>query len=120
MALTDSCLVERDPATYCIVTLKPLHEIFALIRSPSNPQLFSIEFVKGQVSSYTSTDRDALLASLLDGVRASGNVDIHVKMTSTCRGYRIGPYWVPVDEETEIRHLKFLTSYPTPGLSMIL
>ncbi|RWS30301.1 dnaJ subfamily C member 13-like isoform X2 [Leptotrombidium deliense] len=112
LALTDTCLVERDPNTYAIVTLKPLNEIFALIRSISNPQLFSVEYMRGQVSSYTSTDRDALLASLLDGVRASGNIDIHVKMMATLRGFRLGPYSMPVDEEVESLHLKFLQTQP--------
>ena len=34
--------------------------------------------------------RDALIASLLDGVRASGNRDVHVKMCFTNRGHRNG------------------------------
>ena len=34
--------------------------------------------------------RDALIASVLDGVRASGNRDVHVKMKFTNRGYRLG------------------------------
>ena len=34
--------------------------------------------------------RDALIASVLDGVRASGNKDVHVKMKFTNRGYRLG------------------------------
>ena len=34
--------------------------------------------------------RDALIASVLDGVRASGNRDVCVKMTPTLRGYRLG------------------------------
>ena len=29
LALTDTCLVERDPATYSLITVKPLNEIFA-------------------------------------------------------------------------------------------
>lgn len=33
---------------------------------------------------------DALLASILDGVRASGNRDVHVKMKFTNRGHRLG------------------------------
>lgn len=108
LCLTESCLVERDPNSYSVITVKPLNEIFALIRSQTNPQLFSVEYVKGQVRWYTSTDRDALLASLMDGVRASGNIDIHVKMTPTQRGYRLGPYFVPVDESVERWHLEFL------------
>jgi DnaJ family protein C protein 13 len=50
---------------------------------------------------HNSVCRDALLASLLDGVRASGNRDIHVKMVPTPRGKRIGPLSVPVEEEVE-------------------
>jgi hypothetical protein len=46
--------------------------------------------------------RDALLASLLDGVRASGNRDVHVKMMPTLRGKRIGPLSVPVEEEVHM------------------
>lgn len=110
LCLTESCLVERDPSSYSVISVKPLNEIFALIRSPDNPQLFAVEYVKGQVREYTSSDRDALLASLMDGVRASGNIDIHVKMTPTYRGFRVGPYGVPVDEEVEGWHLKFLAS----------
>jgi len=36
--------------------------------------------------------RDALIASVLDGVRASGNRDVHVKMKFTHRGHRLGNY----------------------------
>lgn len=58
--------------------------------------------------------RDSLLASLVDGVRASGNLDVHVRMTPTARGKRLGPLEVPVDEEVESMHLKFLQQ-PPPG-----
>jgi len=34
--------------------------------------------------------RDALIASIIDGVRASGNRDVHVKMRFTNRGHRLG------------------------------
>ncbi|GAB0184323.1 dnaJ subfamily C member 13 [Grus japonensis] len=71
LALTEACLVERDPATYNIATLKPLGEVFAIVCDCENPQLFTIEFIKGQIRKYSSTERDSLLASLLDGVRAS-------------------------------------------------
>ncbi|CAJ0940494.1 unnamed protein product [Ranitomeya imitator] len=112
LALTETCLVERDPATYNIVTLKPLGEIFALVYDPENPQLFTIEFIKGQIRKYSSTERDSLLASLLDGVRASGNRDVCVKMTPTQRGQRWGLLSVPVDEEVESLHLRFLNTPP--------
>lgn len=56
--------------------------------------------------------RDALLASILDSVRASGNRDVHVTMTSTERGLRLGPLHFPVDEEAESLHVRFLQNPP--------
>ncbi|XP_069681979.1 dnaJ homolog subfamily C member 13 isoform X2 [Periplaneta americana] len=108
LCLSDTCLLERDHQTYSVCTLRPLADIFALIRCKENPQLFNIEYVNGQIRTYTATDRDALLASLLDGVRASGNRDVHVKMQPTPRGKRMGPLSVPVEEEAESNHLRFL------------
>ncbi|XP_053386463.1 dnaJ homolog subfamily C member 13-like isoform X2 [Mercenaria mercenaria] len=112
LCLTETCLVERDPGTYNVTTCKPLCDIFAIIRDPENPQEFSIEYVKGAIRTYMSTDRDALIASVLDGVRASGNRDVCVRMTRTYRGYRLGPFTVPVDEEVESQHLKFIKDPP--------
>ncbi|ETE67442.1 DnaJ-like subfamily C member 13, partial [Ophiophagus hannah] len=112
LALTETCLVERDPATYNIATLKPLGEVFALVCDSENPQLFTIEFIKGQIRKYSSTERDSLLASLLDGVRASGNRDVCVKMTPTEKGQRWGLLSIPVDEEVESLHLRFLAAPP--------
>lgn len=60
-----------------------------------------------------SQPRDSLLASLLDGVRASGNRDVCVKMTSTHKGQRWGLLSMPVDEEVESLHLKFLAAPPS-------
>lgn len=70
---------------------------------------------------YTSTDRDSLLASMLDGVRASGNRDIFIKMKSTRRGLRIGTFSWSTDrasqDEVEALHLKFLKEFP-PGIML--
>ncbi|KAJ9591556.1 hypothetical protein L9F63_001910, partial [Diploptera punctata] len=112
LCLSETCLLERDPQTYSICTLRPLADVFALVRNQDNPQWFNIEYVNGQVRTYTATERDALLASLLDGVRASGNRDVHVKMIPTPRGKRIGPLSVPVEEEIESSHLRFLQQPP--------
>ncbi|XP_044264022.1 dnaJ homolog subfamily C member 13 [Tribolium madens] len=112
LCLSESCLLERDPQTYSICTLRPLGEIFALIRDSNNPQLFNIEYINGLVRTYTATDRDSLLASLLDGVRASGNRDVHVAMIPTERGLRLGPLHLPVEEEAESLHVKFLQNPP--------
>ena len=92
-------------------------KIFAIIRSEDNPQQFQIEYMKGCVRTYTSSDRDSLLASLLDGVRASGNQDVCIKMSSTKRGFRLGPFSAVIDEEVESLHVKFIHEIP-PNLSM--
>ncbi|KAJ8971338.1 hypothetical protein NQ314_000751 [Rhamnusium bicolor] len=113
LCLSEQCLLERDPQTYSICTLQPLNNIFALIRDSNNLQLFSIEYLSGQVRTYTTTDRDSLLASLLDGVRAAGNKDVHVTMIPTERGLRLGPLHVPVEEEAESLHLKLLLNPPS-------
>ncbi|XP_016394510.1 dnaJ homolog subfamily C member 13 [Sinocyclocheilus rhinocerous] len=112
LALTETCLVERDPASYNIVTLKPFGEVFALICDTDNPQVFTVEFIRGQIRKYCSTERDSLLASLLDSVRASGNRDVCVKMAPTQRGQRWGLLSMPVDEEVESLHLRFLAAPP--------
>ncbi|XP_061777667.1 dnaJ homolog subfamily C member 13-like isoform X1 [Nerophis ophidion] len=112
LALTETCLVERDPASYNIVTVKPFEEVFALICDVDNPQVFTVEFIRGQIRKFSSTERDSLLASLLDGVRASGNRDVCVKMAPTRRGQRWGLLSMPVDEEVESLHLKFLAAPP--------
>ncbi|KAK3858864.1 hypothetical protein Pcinc_034976 [Petrolisthes cinctipes] len=116
LCVSETCLLERDPNSYAIVTLRPLSDIFALVRNQENPQMLTVEYIKGGNRVYTSSDRDSLLASLVDGVRASGNLDVHVRMTPTARGKRLGPLEVPVDEEVESMHLKFLQQ-PPPGWS---
>jgi DnaJ family protein C protein 13 len=74
--------------------------------------------MRGITRVYTSTDRDSLLASMLDGVRASGNRDIFIKMKTTRRGIRIGPFSAFIDDEVEALHLKFLNQFP-PGISLV-
>ena len=56
--------------------------------------------------------RDALLCSILDGVRASGNKDVCVKMAQTNRGHRLGPLNLPVEEEVESQYLKYIVNLP--------
>lgn len=114
LCLSETCLLERDPQTYNICTLRPLSDIFSLMRDNENPQLFTIQYLNGQTRSYTAANRDSLLASLLDGVRASGNRDVNVKMCPVARGKRLGPFDLPVDEEVEMMHLKYLQQIP-PG-----
>ena len=75
-----------------------------------------VQFINGDTRSYISTERDALLASFLDGVRGSGNRDVHVRMTRIELGKRIGPLSFLAEEDVEASLLKFLAA-PPPGWS---
>ena len=55
-----------------------------------------------------------MLCSILDGVRATGNKDVCVKMRRTNVGYRLGPLFVPVEDEVESIYLRLLATTP-PG-----
>lgn len=57
LCLTDTTILERDPQTYSVCTLRPLIEIFALIRCDDNIQKFSIEYKNGLTRSYLTNDR---------------------------------------------------------------
>ena len=72
LCLTENCLLERDPATYQPVTIRPLKIITGLVRSKANPQEFSVEFNDRTCFKYHSAERDALLATVLDSVRGAG------------------------------------------------
>eukprot|EP01137_Pigoraptor_chileana_P015571 Opistho-2@71686 len=104
--LSEVCLIERDPATYNIVCCRPLVEIYAVIRSQTDVQKFTIEYKNGAIRHYLSIDRDGLLATLLDSVRSSGNRDCCLKMVDTQRGLRAGPLQGSVPEEIEALCLK--------------
>lgn len=117
LCLTETCLIERDPATYHICTLKPLNQVFSLVRHKDSLQEFTIEYVRNNPTrakcKYTSTERDILLATLLDSVRSSGNNDCCVKTNPTDRGKRFSTFGHLVDDEVEVQHLKFLVQPPT-------
>nr|CAB3238835.1 dnaJ homolog subfamily C member 13 [Phallusia mammillata] len=120
LCLSETCILERDPGSYSIITLKPLIEIYALVRDPQNPQIFTMEFKSGQSRTYVSTDRDALLATIMDGSRSSGNRDICVKMLPTDTGLHFGPLANYVEEEVESLHMKYLTQPPVANFMDII
>ena len=106
LCLTENCLLERDPATYQPVTIRPLKIITGIVRSKSNPQEFSIEFDDRTSFRYNSAERDALLATVLDSVRGAGNRDVSVLSINFDPSMRWAPLWSPPDEEIETLLLK--------------
>ncbi|XP_035914542.1 dnaJ homolog subfamily C member 13 isoform X2 [Anopheles stephensi] len=122
LCLTDTTVLERDPQTYSICTLRPLDNVYALVRHADNIQKFSIEYKNGLVRAYITNDRDSLLATLLDAVRSCGNQDVHVRISNTPRGKRVGPLTVSVDEETEANLLRYIISnyqYPVKRIDVM-
>ena len=109
--ICDSYAVERDPSTYNVVTVRRLVDVFALIRCEEDTQKFVVEFKDNCHKEYTSTDRDSLLASLLDAVRRAGNLHCCIKMSRTDRGQRTGPIRKPVPEAIESTLLKVMGDY---------
>lgn len=127
LCLSDTCLIERDPQTYNICTLRPLAHISCLLRMNTDPQQFTIHYISGHSRAYIASDRypqfsliifnpffcrDSLLATLVDSVRGAGNRDVHVEMTATCEERRWAPLYTVVDQEVETLHLKLLCSRP--------
>lgn len=122
LCLTDVTLLERDPQTYSICTLRPLIDIFGLVRNNDNVQQFSVEYKNGLVRTYNTNDRDSLLATLLDAVRSAGNPDVHVRISRTARGKRVVPLTQAVDEETEanlLRHIMNTYQYPVKRFEVL-
>lgn len=57
LCISETCIIERDPQTYSIVTLRPLSSVFALIRDATDSQLFSIEYCNGHIRSFAAPQR---------------------------------------------------------------
>ena len=118
-ATSETCVLERDPSTYAIVTARALTDIYVLVRHPEDPQKFQIEYIQGDTRTYLSTDRDAMLASLLDSIRAAGNRNVSIQTHRSLRGERFSPLSQPPDEEVEATLLTFLGK-PSPEVPFSL
>eukprot|EP00039_Didymoeca_costata_P023981 m.8876 g.8876 ORF g.8876 m.8876 type:complete len:2271 (-) comp3968_c0_seq1:482-7294(-) len=115
-ATSETCIIERDPATYGIVTCRPLQDVLVLVRPPDDPQKFVIEYKLGEARTYLSTDRDAMLATLMDSIRAAGNNNVCIQIHRSQRGERYAPLTSAPEEEIESTLLKHL-SQPTELVS---
>lgn len=72
----------------------------------------------GHVRRYLTNERESLLASLLDGVRGSGNRDVCVKMSETVVFNRVGSWHQSVDEEVQLVYLRALAHFdPSVGIT---
>ncbi|CAD5207181.1 unnamed protein product [Bursaphelenchus okinawaensis] len=115
LCLSETCLIERDIQTYGAVCARFLKTIICLVRDPSDPQRFQIEYENGDQRTYSSNERDQILASLIDGSRASGNYQIFISSRRYERNLRLLPFKQLLDEEGEAQLLKQIVDVP-PGL----
>ncbi|XP_057538680.1 dnaJ homolog subfamily C GRV2 isoform X1 [Amaranthus tricolor] len=92
LILTKVSLVERRPANYEAVIVRPLSSVSALVRFAEEPQMFAIEFNDGcPIHVYSSTSRDSLLAAVRDLLQSEVQCAIPVLPRLTMPGHRIDP-----------------------------
>ncbi|XP_037942039.1 dnaJ homolog subfamily C member 13-like [Teleopsis dalmanni] len=72
LCLTETTLLERDPQTYSVCTLRPLSDVFALIRDKDNLQKFCIEYKNGIVYSMSTPKSSHGNASSFGGASTGG------------------------------------------------
>eukprot|EP00727_Mastigamoeba_balamuthi_P010951 m51a1_g6479 hypothetical protein (2880) ;mRNA; r:107787-117893 len=111
LTLSDKWLVERNPTTYAVVTMRPLVSVSYVVRPPDDPQAFSVHYRDGTSGAYSSSSRESLLACLIDCTRATGNKDALVLAIQLRRGLRMTPIGVPLDASMEAQIVKALSSY---------
>ncbi|CAI5438006.1 unnamed protein product [Caenorhabditis angaria] len=115
LCLSETCIIERDLATYAVICATPLKHIVCLVRNEKDPQQFIVEYENGEGRAYVAAERDLILASLLDGIRASGNNEVFVCGHRFERHLRIVPFSMGLDEDSESQCMRHIIASP-PGL----
>eukprot|EP01132_Coremiostelium_polycephalum_P003894 gene3894-4860_t len=106
MVLSNTKIVERDLSTYSIVTTRPYTTIACLVRYDSDSQKLAIQYKDGVLKTYTSSSRDALIASVLDFCRAAGNNNATVFTSQIMRGMKITPHQVTPNEDIQEQYIR--------------
>ncbi|CAM9130814.1 unnamed protein product, partial [Ectocarpus fasciculatus] len=78
MHITELFVVEKDSSGFQFVSCQKISDIYAVVRSWSNPREFTIEYVDGTSRTYSCSVRDSLLALLQDVAHSIGNVRVIV------------------------------------------
>nr|CDJ98393.1 Heat shock protein DnaJ domain containing protein [Haemonchus contortus] len=115
LCLTETCIVERDPASYAVVCATPLEQIVCLVRSEKDPQQFVIEYTSGDGRVYSAAERDLIIASMVDGARAAGNEQVFVTSHRFDNALRLLPHGIILDEDGESQCMRHVIA-PPPGL----
>ena len=111
VTFSDKYMVERNPGSYAVVTMRPLRSIDHVVRPSDDPQAFSVHYRDGTSAEYSSTQREALLTCLIDCVRACGSADTLLVSEPVRRGLKVTPVGVPVDATAEAQIVRALAAY---------
>ena len=90
LSITDEYLVERDAASFQVISARPLKSIFALVRPWDEPRIFKVEYDDMASRTYSSNDRDMALGSILDAAQSCGNQRCYVS-AEVSDGLRLTP-----------------------------
>ncbi|KAL3096073.1 hypothetical protein niasHS_005832 [Heterodera schachtii] len=119
LCLSESCIIERDPISYAVICARSLRTIVCLVRDINDPQKFTIVYECGVERTFSSNERDSLLAALLDGIRGSGNYQVHlISSQRHFRAMRMLQFGQSLDEDSEVLLLKHIINVPA-GLKRI-
>lgn len=110
LVVTETSLVERDAATYAVVSSRPLASLFGLVRHWDEPQRLTVEYRDGASRVYVCSRRDDLCGVLLDGARNSGNVGVNVQLAASPIGDRLLPLAADTNPDVTTIYFKRLAS----------
>ena len=91
LVVTEKHILERDVATYQVISARPLASLHAIVRHDDEPQTLTFEFKDSSSRTFITSKRDQLLAAVLDGAHLGGNVNVDVKPTVSLPGSRALP-----------------------------
>ena len=101
--ISERHLIEKDAAGFEFISAHQLSDIFCLRRSMSNPREFAVEYSDDSVRTYTCSDRDTLLATLIDTTHSIGNTRVCVKAFAD-DGIRLLPKYAPKAHESALTY----------------
>lgn len=91
LVVTEKFLLERDTATYQVVSARPLDAVHAIIRHDAEPQTLTFEYTDSSSRTYITSKRDQIIAAVLDAAHLRGNLQVDVRPMVTPPGARAVP-----------------------------
>jgi hypothetical protein len=104
--VTEEFIVEKDASGFQFVSFHKISMVYALVRSPSNPREFTIEYEDGTAVTYNCSVRDTLLSIILDVAHAVGNARVIVT-GQVSDSMRLMPRFAEEDYQASIRDAFF-------------